>query len=214
MKGKLIKLSDTHYIIVDDSEIKEGDWMFNYSGVKYNEQVVSQCTKNAAINWQQNMHINNETKSIRDCIKKITHSTQPLETKNEEYAWYGGENKITAKTFNKIKPLSLSEVEEAIYGYNLDDLVFNEFKKQDKYTFNEFKDIFILGFKAYQELVKNKLFTVDYMKKAFRAGGAYTLGSHEHFQQTHPDEKEFIKSLLPKTEWDVEFDEQGKLRLL
>ena len=28
MNTKLIKISDTHYIIADDSEIKEGDWVF------------------------------------------------------------------------------------------------------------------------------------------------------------------------------------------
>jgi hypothetical protein len=113
MKGKLIKLSAIHYIIVDDSEIKEGDWMFNYSGVKYNEQVVSQCTKNAAINWQQNMHINNETKSIRDCIKKITHSTQPLES----YIRADGKE---IKVFVTIREIYLSEVEEVINCHSVD----------------------------------------------------------------------------------------------
>ena len=29
---KMIKLSDTHYIIVDDSEIKEGDWCVYKTG--------------------------------------------------------------------------------------------------------------------------------------------------------------------------------------
>jgi hypothetical protein len=104
----------------------------------------------------------------------------------------------------------LMEVKEAIYRYNLDDLVFNEFKKQDKYTFNEFKDIFILGFKAYQELVKDKLFTIEDIDNAYIQGknDESISGNKKKMRE------EYLQSLLPKTEWDVEFDEQGKLKLV
>lgn len=33
------------------------------------------------------------------------------------------------------------------------------------------------------------------IKKAFRAGCAYTIGSHKDFKQIHPNESEYIKSL-------------------
>ncbi len=104
----------------------------------------------------------------------------------------------------------IMEVKEAIYRYNLDDLVFNEFKKQDKYTFNEFKDIFILGFKAYQELVKDKLFTIEDIDNAYIQGknDESISGNKKKMRE------EYLQSLLPKTEWDVEFDEQGKLKLV
>ena len=26
---KLVKITDSHYVIVDDSEIEEGDWIYN-----------------------------------------------------------------------------------------------------------------------------------------------------------------------------------------
>jgi hypothetical protein len=68
--NKLIKISETHYIIVDDS-VKPGDYTLTYPGL-YD--------------------------------KKITHSTQPLESNNL----------YRKLDFINIKPLSLSEVEEVI----------------------------------------------------------------------------------------------------
>ena len=55
---KLIKLSLDHYIVVDDSEIKEGDWHLK------NDKLITRS------------HIIDET------CKKITHSTQPIERMN------------------------------------------------------------------------------------------------------------------------------------
>ena len=51
------KLSEEHYIIVDDSEIKQGDWVVGCT------RTVVQCM------YPENVH-------HRD-VKKITHSTQP-----------------------------------------------------------------------------------------------------------------------------------------
>jgi hypothetical protein len=206
MKGKLIKLSDTHYIIVDDSEIKEGDWMFNYSGVKYNEQVVSQCTKNAAINWQQNMHINNETKSIRDCIKKITHSTQSIENHPD----------LDYPFFHNVDSISLSEVEEAINGYSVEKMAKQDYQQYNlsahhgNSTKQDYYDCFIRGFKAHQELVKDKLFTIKDIDNAYIQGrnDESISGNKKKMRE------EYLQSLLPKTEWDIEFNEQGKIKLI
>ena len=54
---KQIKLSNTHYIVVDDSEIKEGDWCLDFD----NKRIYQSKT--------------DEHKGI---FQKITHSTQPL----------------------------------------------------------------------------------------------------------------------------------------
>jgi hypothetical protein len=62
--------------------------------------------------------------------------------------------------------------------------------------------------KELKELVKDKLFTVEDMRKA------YIQGKHGGITQTYLEFDKFIQSLLPKTEWDVEFDEQGKMRLI
>jgi len=99
MKQRLIEIKkDTHYIVVDDSEIKEGDWAIQNNKEyrkKYNQKPIL-CTKSNC--W-----------SIQEHWDKITHSTQPLELTDWEN---GAKGKRPA--FDKIKPLSLSEVEEAI----------------------------------------------------------------------------------------------------
>jgi len=56
---KLIKINTDHYVVVDDSEIKEGDWVLTEENTIHQVDYVDAYTK---INgW-----------------KKITHSTQPL----------------------------------------------------------------------------------------------------------------------------------------
>lgn len=194
--SKLLKLSETHYIFVDDSEIREGDC---YCFDKVDKQI-----------WFGNF----------ESMEKITHSTKPIERYDHPAGGYEG-------TFDKIKPLSLSEVEEVINGYSVE-------KMAEKFVIEKLKISsqapgvmigYIDGFKAHQELVKDKLFTVADMINAFVAGtnsGANYESLVDHDSDNNEEAKEFSqneleefeRSLLPKTEWDVEFDEQGKLRLI
>ena len=183
MKQKLIKLNDSHYIVVDDSEIKDvrpykGRWHYE-KGVAIN-QFPSYLT------------------DLSEC-KLITHSTQP--------------ELLGSGWMQSVLPLLLSEVEEAIYGYSVITLA----NKHQKFEQESGKNLessilskygYITGFNAHKELVKDKLFTVDDMKKA------YLQGKHGGITQSYLEFDEFIQSLLSQTEWDVEFDEQGKLKLL
>ena len=61
---KLIKLNDQHYIIVDDSEIKVGDWYLTFM----NNKIIGEPRK-----------CSDDSYNFSNC-KKITHSTQPLGT--------------------------------------------------------------------------------------------------------------------------------------
>jgi hypothetical protein len=193
--NKLIKIVEEHYIVVDDSEIQEGDWIFNYSGVKYNEQVISQANKNTVINWKDNLHINDGTKSIRDCVKKITYSTEPLE--GHDYLWRP-----------IVKPISLTEIEEAINGYSVEKLArVHRVSLNDDWS----KSSYLVGFKAHQELTKDKLFTADDMIKFAIDCYNDNYGTDMSFDGRA---KINIQSLLPKTEWSVKFNEHGKLELL
>lgn len=56
---KLIKINKDHYIVVDDSEIKKGDYFYS----------IRNLIEKAIINYPSGEHIG-----------KITHSTQPLES--------------------------------------------------------------------------------------------------------------------------------------
>ena len=87
MKQLLIKLKETHYIVVDDSEIKLNDFITDGCNVW---------------KWKDNCSLLGR--------KKVTHSTQPIEDINFV-------DEVEGKVMPKIKPLSLSEVEEAILEF-------------------------------------------------------------------------------------------------
>ncbi len=226
---KLIKISDTHYIVVDDSEIKENDlfWIIGGHSVNFGIRTCywinksQPCWSEKNQNWttevSDNLYIDKLEDNgwgfvERNRALKITHSTQPLD------------NSIIlsgAWTYPYI-PLKLSEVEEAINGYNVEKMIPTKFciphkhyiSKDDKICYDTgFKD----GFKAHQELAKDKLFTIEDIKKAFNAG--YDLHTWEELnipndERDYHNEHDYIQSLLPKTEWDIKFDEQGKIKLL
>jgi hypothetical protein len=202
--NKLIKLSDTHYIVVDDSEKgKEG---YNY---------------NSALSKIEKLSRNYETHSSEyNYCRRITHSTQPLE---EDVEFIGKTPKIKLGFVN-IKPLSLSEVEEVINGHSVEKMAEWEIDRLVRMRVEspqrkKYENIWIQGFKAHQELVKDKLFTVDEVSKIFTVGVQLGINQELFTQQGKPlqDEEKVlqrtIQSLLPKTEWDVEFVD-GKIKLI
>ena len=183
MKTKLIKLSELHYIIVDDSEIKEGKWLFDkqfgISKARWNTYEPEPKTQ-----WA------------------ITHST-PI----------GG---LSAMLEVGVRELSLSDIEEAINGYNVEkmaeiDWINKEYGFEEGYNPKrcvdgviqkpKFINGYIKGFNAHKELVKDKLFTIDDIKIFYKHVKTHTFD-------------EAISLILPKTEWDIEFDKQGKIKLL
>ena len=166
---KLIKITDTHYVIVDDS-VKAGDYVLTYP-------------------HKDIIQVNQSTCIMYD--KKITHSTEPLDKRN-------GDLDFIVKG---IQEISLSEVEEAINGYNLNTLTKESVKgKNFAGGIHEQKVAeiyFRRGFKAHQELVKDKVFTaqqvIDIVEKSRETGL-----KAEYF---------ITKYTLPKTEWNIEIQE-------
>ncbi len=98
---KLIKLSEEHYIVVDDSEIKEGDWVFN----EKSKEIYPITLVEEVVYYK----------------KKVTHSTQPIEP-NSLHRKYD---------FINIKPLSLSEVKELIGEVDVEKMVEEKYTKKD-----------------------------------------------------------------------------------
>ena len=180
---KLIKLSETHYIIVDDSEIKEGDCRFHLL--------------EKTINLPQH-RLEHGEKWATNSWRKITYSTSPLEHTNEDHLF-----------FDKIQQLSLQECEEAIQGYSIvklaekyaDETFYGVDEEQDK---QDCRIDYIAGFIAHQQLAKDRLFTrqdvIDIVEKSRETGL-----TAEYF---------ITKYLLPKTEWEIEIDENNKMKLV
>jgi hypothetical protein len=88
VKTKLIKLNEEHYIIVDNSEIKEGDFMYDIDG-----DIGIAIGKDKS-QWEGN--------------RKITHSTKPLSFLNES----GITTANLKPDWTKIKQLSGYSVEK------------------------------------------------------------------------------------------------------
>lgn len=198
--NKLIKLSDTHYIVVDNSEIKESDLFYSE-----NERGIVK----ALIPLLQGVDTGNF---------KITYSTQPL----EEIVWWEKETRRSKLGFDKIKLLTLSEVEEVINGYSVEKMA--EKSVNIAMTLKDlsktlFMTIYKKGFKAHQELIKDKLFiskeNIKPLQDLVNEGyDPHDSAHHLQVQRMLKTIKQVIQSLLPKTEWNIEFDKQGKIKLI
>jgi len=188
--NKLIKLSDEHYIIVDDSEIKKGDGF------------IIKCTINTE--FFTILFANSSKEGEISGRFKVICSTKPIE-------FYEGKKGEVIYHYDKIKPLSLSELEEAIYGYNYHNLAKDACIRYNMETnFVLPYTLFIEGFKAHKELTKEKLFTEKDLRVAISLAWNYAQ-KHENNLTDCGDL--IIKSLLPKTQWDCEFKD-GKLVVL
>lgn len=203
---KLIKLTDTHYVIVDDSEIKQNDYYLNTSI----PEILFKKEKGVLFHH----------------CKKITHSTHCLKCGSYDFNSVGDFNNTSYECndcdnkWEGIKPLSISEVEEAISGYSVEKMAEQEYiiNCNGGYDLEAYKAGFEDAINAHKEHVKDKLFTVEDMRKAYEAGmvwmGEYQNREYSNDWMKYPNEKDYIQSLLPKTEWECTFDEQGKLKLI
>lgn len=188
---------------LDDSEIKEGDYKWHHvTGIR-----------KALVDG-------NYTNQF-----KITHSTQPL----------GFLDKTGITTANlkpdwtTVQQLSLSEIKGIVSGYEVLEIAekilvaHSDFKAEgfSEYQNGRLNGI-IEGIEAHQELVKDKLFTIGDMIRAFLFGSnpgvnyqsLININNWEDAENyAKVDFSDFKKSLLPKTEWDIEFN-HGKIKLI
>ena len=170
---KLIKINTDHYIIVDDSEIKKGDWTYHHVKGIYEARVDGAYTNQ----------------------KKITHSTIPK----------------GMMVIEGIKRLSLQEVKELIGVVDVEKNMWYERNVQNPYLSDSllhtgFNKGFELGYNQALEDNKDKKYTEEDIYKAYRAGMQFV-------GEDKGSLGEFIQSLQPKTEWEVEIVD-GKLKLM
>lgn len=183
---KLIKLSETHYIIVDNSKISVGDFIADGYRVRQ---------------W------------LDDCSllgkKKVIYSTEP--------------ESLGPKWMQSVLPLLLSQIEEVLNINNVEKMALKNWDS-DRYLEEVFeKESYCAGywegFKAHQELYpysRNQVF--ELMCIAFKAGFEKYDSVKVWLEGLELVECAWILTKFdstPKpTEWDVEFDKQGKLKLI
>lgn len=135
---KLIKLSADHYVIVDDSEIKEDCYALHESPLGEREIVIAngQCKLD----------------------KRITHSTQPLEYTTEDHLQWDkikrlslsevkeliGEVDVQQKSFAFIKEIGGTREQRLAYIDGYRDAL--EDNKDRKYTEQDMRTVFMHGF--------------------------------------------------------------------
>jgi hypothetical protein len=201
---KLIKLSNTHYVIISESTIREYDWVLDFSEPKR----IFQATYTDVNNINSKSTTYRNFKGIDNLkIKRIIGSTQPLN--NNFNDWFD------------VQIIPISDVERLIYGYSVGDML-TKLVSQHIHTrwlnsdnesaFNSTSSEldYISGYKAHQELVKDKLFTVEDLYSAFNCGRTYEIVGKQGVGQN--ELIDYINS-LKKTEWEIEFDETGKIKL-
>mgnify|MGYP001278438971 CR=1 FL=1 len=112
--------------------------------------------------------------------------------------------------------LNLNDIEELVNEYSIKEMAEKDayLVWNDETTFeNEQRELnghiigFIEGFKAHKELSKDKLFTVNDMKLC------YMEGWNRGRANTSTEMNNYIQSLLPPTEWNIEF-QNGKIILV
>lgn len=197
---KLKKIQD-HYYILSDETIKKGDWFIEFD---------LKDTRSSYCNKPFLCDVGNTgtfilTKDINfpfpEHCKKITHSTQKLKG---------------------VKLLDINEIEELIYGYSIEKMAENldkskcrNFRREHtmKETYEGIEDGFVLGFKAAMGINKDKLFTIEDMRKGVSGSLSIGYGNEFSIDNQKKETDRIIQYLLPKTEWNVEFVD-GKIKLI
>jgi len=188
------KLSEEHYIIVDDSEIKIGD-------------IVAEKLLTGDYELFTIHTLNDIDKSTQ---KKITYSTQP---ESLGMGW-----------MQSIQPLFLSEVKELLGVVDVEKKAKEYYQKNllspyhGDTTKQDYIDIAVFFYNQALEDNKEKKYTEEDLRKIFIHGkqlgltiaGSIRNGGDKPNQDMWFNES--IESLQPKTEWEVEFVD-GKLKL-
>jgi hypothetical protein len=184
---KLIKLSTDHYIIVDDSEIKEGDWFLPISGIGWELNKPRQADSSGGYS---NGH-----------CTKITHSTKPIE---EGTTIHG----IEHKRWNHVKFIDLSEVKELIGEVDVEKKAIKDLESYFGSNLEltdrgrDWVEGYGIGYNQALEDNKDKKYTEEDLKRYHNIMCLYGNVKGE----------EYIQSFQPKTEWEVEIVD-GKLKL-
>lgn len=186
---KLKKIEEDHYVIVDHSEIKEGDWVLTEENTIHQVDYVDAYTK---INgWM-----------------KITHSTQPLEDfiDNEGIKRIGWTNIKVLELSEVKKLLGVVDVEKKAEEFADSEYVNNSYKLSESYP-SVITECYTKGYNQALEDNKDKKYTDTDLFKILLD---FIEFQHPHHEPRGSIIERFVKTRQPKTEWEVDFFD-GKL---
>jgi hypothetical protein len=182
---KLIKLSNIHYIVVDKSEIREDDKFITLD----TKQILT-CEGFVGGKVLRKAPVcDGIAYPNAEFLGKITHSTQRM---------------------RGVLNIQLSDIEN-LFDLSVDDRSIREYGSDIIYTSSMLRDAFSKGFRESDELNSDKLFTEDDMRNCWISAANNVILALNDLKSS--DFYEFIKSVSPKTEWEIEFDETGKIKL-
>lgn len=177
------KLSEEHYIVVDNSEIKEGDWI-------------------GFPNLKKFVPVQYFGGDLTGGEKKITHSTKPLDcacsNRGSRVSWTWADCAERNHCFDKIQYLPLQEVKELLgvvdKAFKRYPIIENDKDHNDRNYYRR-----SAYYKALEDN-KEKKYTEEDMVEAYKMG------------LMRLSDQRLKDYMLPKTEWEVEFVD-GKLKL-
>jgi len=191
MEEKLIKVSETQFIVVDNSEIKIGDFFI----FKNKEQIIIQASSDE-------LALNSNGAEIF----KITHATEQIEELKG------------VRVFHKIKRISLENCKEIENGYDLKELALNFVSRDGLFIRNPYNEVgwvaatngFIEGFQKALEIFGDK--NKELYEFARNCSANFDCDKDGHKYDT-TCRKCDAKKLLKQTEWEIYFNEQNKIIL-
>ena len=199
---KIIEITEDHYIVVDDSEIKKHDWYFNP-----NKEICQSFFNRIPLEFGK--------------CEKITHSTKPIEKLDN-----GDDVFITINELNLPKAKALVgkvDIEQLAEQYAKAHSIYESGQDDVAYGFRE-------GYNYHLENNKDKKYTEEDMIKFInwvetsREASDYDRKNRMRFEIKMDGNSEiekrlpellnlYIQSHQPIKEWEVEFDQNNKLKL-
>jgi hypothetical protein len=187
---KLIKLDIDRFVVVDDAEIpyvKDGGTNGHFL-----------CFDELRYGWPEAY-----VKNVANCksCRRITHSTHPIE-KLVISGTYSG------PTWKEVRLIDLSYIKQLIGQVNIRAKAAEFYSHKTKVGYDIFSamsltDGFVLGYHKSLEDNKDKQYTFKDIQEAFEAGRY-----EDRFKLGELENKYSI------AQWEVEFDEEGKLKLV
>lgn len=181
----LIKQAKNNFIVFDTEIDRFTDWCYEYN-------------KKRIINLEHYYE-------FEEPIYKIVYSTQPLET-------FIDINGVLTRGWNKVKMLKLSTVKRAIGEVDIDALAASALPQGSNFTEN--KRHYKQGYERCELENSHKRFRDWDLIAAYEAGYKKGASEKEPVKAVYKYGVEYLNSLKPENEWNVEISEFGSITIL